>query len=43
MRKYFTDTPGGMNYIVSYLYLIIGLLMGCMTINLFLIHHNIRH
>jgi hypothetical protein len=43
MKQYFAETPGRMNYTVSYLYLVIGFLMVCMTVNLFLMHHNIKH
>ena len=43
MRQYFADTPGGMNYIVPYFYLIIGILMSCMTVSIFLMPHNVRH
>ena len=42
MRKYFTETPGGTNYVISYFYIILGLLMGFITVRLFLTLHSVK-
>jgi hypothetical protein len=43
MRRYFADTRGRMNYVISYFYIVIGLLLGCMMVRLLLTHYSPRH